>query len=133
MDEQPRDALKTIINRNPRSRFLCTHGTRELTALCPITRIPDFYQLVVEYLPGGRLVELKSLKLYLDGYRQREIYHEELLNEIFRDFRSRVRPRWLQLTLAVKIRGGIRTVMTLQSGQRPHNLARIAPLGGSRR
>ena len=114
-----RDVLRTIANKNSKSEFLCRHAVEELTALCPQTCIPDYYRLVVEYFPGASLVELKSLKLYCDTFRQREIYHEELLNEFFREFETVVRPRWLLLTLEVNIRGGIRTIVTRESGTGP--------------
>lgn len=129
MSDSARDALKTIANKNPAAPFICEHTVEELTALCPKTRIPDFYRLVIEYFPKSSLVELKSLKLYCDRFRQREIFHEELLNEVFRDFEVTVRPRWLLLTLEVNVRGGIRTVVTRASGtkppQRPSRVRRI--------
>lgn len=111
-----RDALETIVNKNSGSHFICEHTVEELTALCPKTRVPDFYRLLVEYFPTSSLIELKSLKLYCDKFRQREIFHEELLNEVFRDFEEVVKPRWLRLTLEVNVRGGIRTVVTRESG-----------------
>lgn len=110
-------ALRLIANKNLGSHFLCTHTILELTSLCPETRIPDFYKLSVEYLPGKNLIELKSLKQYLDGYRQRELYHEELLNEVFRDFVQVVRPKWARLRLEVNIRGGTQTVVTRETGK----------------
>lgn len=111
-----RTGLRVIVNKNAGTRFLCTHTALELTALCPETKNPDFYKLSVEYVPRRNLVELKSLKLYLDGYRQREIYHEELLNEVFEDFVRVVRPKWTRVRLEVNIRGGIQTVVTRESG-----------------
>ena len=117
MAKTTRDALHTIINKNSKSRFLCRHTILELTSLCPETRIPDFYKLLIEYVPGARLVELKSLKLYVDSFREREIYHEELLNEVFRDFVFVVKPRWVRLSLEVNVRGGIQTVITRESSR----------------
>ncbi len=123
LDESPavagptRDALRTITNKNASSRFVCRHTILELTALCPKTRIPDFYRLVIEYVPGAELVELKSLKLYLDTYRERELYHEELLNEVFQDFERVVKPRWVRFSLEVNVRGGIQTLVTREAGK----------------
>ncbi len=101
----------------------------ELTSLCPETRIPDFYTLLIEYVPNAQLVELKSLKLYLDTYRQRELYHEELLNEVFRDFVNAIRPKWVRLSLEVNVRGGIKTVVTREAGK-PRRVAALTHHGG---
>lgn len=130
MAKLARDALKIIVNKNPSSRFICKHTVEELTSLCPKTRIPDFYRLLVEYIPGTRLVELKSLKLYLDTFRQREVYHEELLNEVFGDFAAVVKPKWLRLSLEVNIRGGIRTVITRESA--PNVASQTETISGGR-
>jgi 7-cyano-7-deazaguanine reductase len=121
--------LKTIVNKNSRSQFLCHHTLDELTSLCPKTLIPDFYKLGIDYVPSGLLVELKSLKLYADQFRQREIFHEELLNEFFRDFTAVVRPSWLRMSLEVNVRGGIRTLVTRESVTKAGTLLGVSPEG----
>jgi 7-cyano-7-deazaguanine reductase len=103
--------LKTIENVNERKSFTCTHVCPELTSLCPGSRAPDFYTLQIDYEPRDVLIELKSLKLYLQTFRERETYHEELANEVLDEFVRVVRPKWIQLCLRVNVRGGITTTV----------------------
>lgn len=103
--------LKTIENINKKKRYVCEHTFPELTALCPITKLPDFYTLKIVYEPDERIVELKSLKIYLVEYQNVEIYHEELINKILDDIKKIIEPRWILLELKVNVRGGIYTTV----------------------
>lgn len=103
--------LDTLENKNSNSKFVCRHVFSELTALCPVTRLPDFYTIRLTYEPDLKLVELKSLKLYFNIFRDLEILHEELTNRILDDFIEYVRPRWARLETIVNVRGGIRTTI----------------------
>ncbi|MFH1708392.1 MAG: preQ(1) synthase [Planctomycetota bacterium] len=95
-----------------------TYATSELTALCPMTGLPDFYTLTVTYTPGRTLPELKSLKQYLTAYRDLPILHEHLAGRVFDDFKRAVRPRALRVTLAAAIRGGIAATVVRESGRK---------------
>lgn len=101
--------LKTIKNEYKGNRFVCEHTFPELTAVCPTTNLPDFYTLRIVYEPDEKLIELKSLKLYLVEYRNEGIYHEELINRIMDDLKSVIEPNWIFLELEVAVRGGIST------------------------
>ena len=103
--------LITIENKNKDKKYVCEHIFPELTALCPTTALPDFYTVRLLYEPSERLVELKSFKLYLLKYRNIEIYHEPLANEILDEFVKVVRPNWIFIELKVNIRGGISTTV----------------------
>ena len=105
--------LKTLPNTFLKNRFVCTHSFSELTALCPITKLPDFYTVVIIYEPKDLLIELKSLKLYFGKYRDMEIIHEDITNAIFQDFIDVVRPAWAQIKMTANVRGGISTVITI--------------------
>jgi 7-cyano-7-deazaguanine reductase len=105
--------LKTLPNINSQNRFVCTHSFSELTALCPITKLPDFYTITIIYEPNDLLIELKSLKLYLGEYRDSEIIHEDITNVIFQDFIEIVKPRWVQIKMQANVRGGISTIITV--------------------
>ncbi len=83
----------------------------ELTALCPKTRLPDFYELRILMVPDKFLPELKSLKLYLVAFRNIGIFHEHLAARIFDDFIEAVKPQFLSLELKVNVRGGIYTTV----------------------
>lgn len=99
-------------NQNVGKRFVCTHVFPELTALCPVTKLPDFYTLEIRYEPDQKLIELKSLKLYLVGYRETETLHEEITNMIMDDFIKAVQPRWIHIEVRVNVRGGIATTVS---------------------
>lgn len=98
-------AVKENININ--KKFVCQHRYKELTALCPETKLPDFYEFYLLYQPNEKIVELKSLKEYLTHFRNTEILHEELLNVIMEDFITVVHPIWVLTKLKVNVRGGI--------------------------
>lgn len=106
--------LDTIENKYKSQKYVCIHEFPELTAVCPVTRLPDFYVMKIEYEPDERLVELKSFKLYLNGFRDREILHEEITNEILNQLIRSINPRWAKIEVKVNVRGGIYTTITRQ-------------------
>lgn len=106
------DTLATLPNKNRNRKFTCEHVFPELTAVCPVTRLPDFYTMKLVYEPSSRLIELKSLKLYLIQYRDLEILHEELANQILDDIVRSARPRWATIELKVNVRGGVHTTVS---------------------
>ncbi len=81
----------------------------ELTALCPMTGLPDFYTVRIIYIPDKKIPELKSLRFYFLAYRDIPILHEHLASKIFEDFRKAVNPKKLRVELDVAVRGGIKT------------------------
>ncbi len=81
----------------------------ELTAICPMTALPDSYTLTIHYIPNEKVPELKSLRNYLLAYRNLPIIHELLLTKIRGDFEKAVEPKELDVTLDVAVRGGIKT------------------------
>jgi 7-cyano-7-deazaguanine reductase len=108
--KQPR--LETRPNKNSSKHYTCTHVFPELTAVCPVTRLPDFYTVTISYEPDMKLVELKSLKLYFAAYRNVEILHEEITNRILDDLIKTLEPRWATIRVDVNNRGGITTTIT---------------------
>jgi 7-cyano-7-deazaguanine reductase len=87
--------------------------TKELTALCPITGQPDFYELTLTYRPDESLIESKSLKLYLWGFRDRGIFAEDLAATLLQDLVAACNPAEMTVDLTQRVRGGlqIRTVV----------------------
>ena len=81
----------------------------EFTSLCPKTGQPDFGVITIEYGPDRTCVELKSLKFYLQGYRNRGIFYEALTNQILDDLVGACKPRWMTVTACFTPRGGITT------------------------
>lgn len=84
----------------------------ELTALCPVTKQPDFYKIFIDYMPAGFIVELKSLKLYIWSFRDEAMGHEKLCATIFEKLLVVLQPQHLRVILKVNIRGGIKTTVT---------------------
>lgn len=86
----------------------------EFTSVCPKTGQPDFGELTFEYVPDASIVELKSLKMYLQQYRNEGIFYENVTNSIFDDFVAVVKPKTAKLTARFTPRGGIRSVITAE-------------------
>ena len=91
----------------------------EFTCVCPMTGQPDFATFTISYVPGPKIVELKSLKLYLWSYRQEGTFHEDVTNRIMNDFVAAARPRWIEVIGDFMVRGGIKTEVRATAGKRP--------------
>lgn len=81
--------------------------TDELASMCPVTQQPDLSRVVIEYGPAQSCIESKSLKLYLWGFRDREVFAEALAAEIATEVMNTARPQWVTVTLTQRPRGGI--------------------------
>ena len=97
----------------------------EFTCLCPRTGQPDFATITIDYVPGPLLVELKALKLYLWSWREEGIFHEAVVNRIADDLVAACEPRWIRVTGAFKVRGGITTTVVAEAGVLPADAARL--------
>ena len=104
--------------------FVIEHVGEEFTSLCPKTGQPDFGRIILRYRPGGRCVELKSLKLYYQSYRDEGIYYEAVTNRIRDDLVAVLSPKWLQLVTEWRVRGGIRSRIIATHGEVPDEWAR---------
>jgi 7-cyano-7-deazaguanine reductase len=111
--ESPRmSALETFPNPRPGREYLIQHTCPEFTSVCPKTGQPDFGTVRISYVPEGRCVELKSLKLYLQAYRSKGIFYEDVINVILDDLVRAVRPRRMTVEGEFRARGGISSVVT---------------------
>ena len=90
----------------------------EYTSLCPRTGLPDSGTITIEYEPASWFVELKSLKMYVLGYRNIGIFYENAVNRILKDFVKAVRPRWATVRGEFRPRGGISSVVEAKYGKR---------------
>ena len=104
--------------------FLIEHVAEEFTSLCPKTGHPDFGEVRIVFEPApakaaGRCVELKSLKLYLQSFRDEGIFYEAVTNRIRDDLAELMRPNWMRVTTNWRGRGGIRSVIRADHGQVP--------------
>ncbi len=104
-----RDLLETFDNACPERDYLVEIRCPEFTSLCPKTGQPDFGTLLVSYVPDRLCVELKSLKLYLQQFRDQGIFYEQVTNRILDDLVAALAPRRMTLSAEFTPRGGIST------------------------
>jgi 7-cyano-7-deazaguanine reductase len=83
----------------------------EFTCLCPRSGFPDFATISIDYVPNQHVVELKSLKLYINQYRQQQISHEATTNTILNDLVALLSPRWMRVVADFNVRGNIKTII----------------------
>ena len=101
--------IELFDNPRPEREYCITIRCPEFTSVCPRTGQPDFGEIVVEYCPGPHCIELKSLKFYMQSFRNKGIFYEALTNEILDDLTKACKPRWMKLTSSFTPRGGIST------------------------
>lgn len=112
MSNTKRDLLETFENQFPDRDYEIEIVCPEFTSVCPKTGQPDFATLTFTYTPGALCIELKSLKLYLQSYRNDGIFYENVTNTILDDLVATVNPRQMKLVAAFTARGGITTNVT---------------------
>lgn len=108
-----RDLLETFPNQFPGRDYTIEIVCPEFTSVCPKTGQPDFGTLTFTYTPENLCVELKSLKMYLQQFRNEGIYYENVTNRIRDDIVAAISPRWLRLEAEFSARGGITTTVTV--------------------
>lgn len=91
------EVLETFINKHPGNEYLVTFNCPEFTSLCPITGQPDFARIIINYIPRERMVESKSLKLYLFSFRNHGDFHEDCVNVIMKDLVKLMDPRYIEV------------------------------------
>lgn len=107
MSDKPQ--LELFDNPRPGRDYTITTRCPEFTSVCPVTGQPDFGTILIEYIPDKTCIELKSLKFYMQSYRNQGIFYERLTNDILDDLVSACRPRWMRVTSQFTPRGGIST------------------------
>lgn len=110
MDTDPRTLLATFPNPAPRD-YVIRHSAPEFTSRCPVTGQPDFGSIIVEYVPDKVCVELKSLKLYFQSFRERGIYYEAVTNQVLDDLVAVLAPRKMRIESHWNPRGGLSSVV----------------------
>lgn len=101
------EVLEAIENKNIGRNYFVKLTCEEFTCVCPVTHQPDFATIKIRYIPDEKLVESKSLKLYLASFRNVGIFHEEVANKIADDLIKLLNPRYLEVEGLFKVRGGI--------------------------
>jgi len=103
----PGRKLEAFPNHNPDRDYVVTLTTDEFTCLCPVTGQPDFARIVVEYTPAEKILESKSLKLYLWSFRDERAFHEHIVNRMLDDIVEVLDPVWCRVTGEFAARGGV--------------------------
>ena len=101
------EVLETFTNKHPENDYRVRFECPEFTSLCPITGQPDFSTILIDYIPDARMVESKSLKLYLFSFRNHGAFHEDCVNIIRNDLVRLMKPKYLEVTGHFTPRGGI--------------------------
>lgn len=114
MTTSPSKTLETFENPHPERDYSIRIRIPEFTCLCPKTGQPDFAELLLEYVPDKRCVELKALKLYIWSFRDEGGFHEAMTNRILTDLVAATEPRYMRLTADFNVRGGLYTVVTAE-------------------
>ena len=117
--------LESFANKHPDLDYWVTFNCPEFTSLCPKTGQPDFAEITIQYVPDARLVESKSLKLYLFSFRNHGDFHEDCVNIILKDLWKLLRPKYIEVLGRFLPRGGLSIDPFVCKGQ-PGKWARFA-------
>ena len=109
-----RNSLETFENQFPDREYKIAIDCPEFTSVCPRTGQPDFGTLTITYIPRKKCVELKSLKFYLQSFRNQGIFYEHVTNTILDDLVAVIEPQWLQIQARFNPRGGMTETVTTQ-------------------
>ena len=101
------EVLEAFTNKHPDNDYWVQFNCPEFTSLCPITGQPDFAEIKIMYIPGERMVESKSLKLYLCSFRNHGDFHEDCVNIIMKDLIKLMDPKYIEVVGLFTPRGGI--------------------------
>ncbi|MCL2190275.1 MAG: preQ(1) synthase [Defluviitaleaceae bacterium] len=112
--------LEAFDNKHPKNDYMVTLHCPEFTSLCPKTGQPDFAEIIINYIPGPRLVESKSLKLYLFSFRNHGDFHEDCVNIIMKDLKKLMSPKYIEVKGNFTPRGGISIIPFANYGDKKY-------------
>lgn len=118
--------LERFPNRTTSRPYVIEFTCPEFTCFCPKSGFPDFATIRIRYVPAKWCVELKSLKLYINGFRDQGIFHEDVTNLIFSDLEKLLAPQEIEVIADFSVRGNIRTVVRAAKPSMP-KLLRATP------
>ncbi len=111
IEEIEQSKLEAWPNTNPERDYVTHFEIPEFTCLCPRSGFPDFATIIIDYVPDLSVVELKSLKLYINQFRNRQISHEAATNTILDELVTLLSPRWMRVVADFTVRGNIKTII----------------------
>ena len=106
-DNYAPEVLETFLNKHPDNDYFVKFNCPEFTSLCPMTGQPDFATIYISYVPDMKLVESKSLKLYLFSFRNHGDFHEDCVNIIMKDLIKLMEPKYIEVWGKFTPRGGL--------------------------
>jgi 7-cyano-7-deazaguanine reductase len=110
--------LEIFDNSFPNRNYLIIHQANEFTSVCPKTGQPDFGVITISYIAKTKCVELKSLKYYLQSFRNEGIFYENVINRILDDLTNLLKPKWMEVTGDFTIRGGLQSKVISTYGKK---------------
>jgi len=110
--------LLAVDNESPNRNYEIDFTIPEFTCIAPDSGFPDFATIRILYVPDRKLVELKSLKLYINKFRNEEMFHETAVNRILDDLVALLDPRFMEVVGDFNVRGNIKTVVTARHTQK---------------
>ncbi|MCH2200918.1 MAG: preQ(1) synthase [Fuerstiella sp.] len=119
MTDPTSDILESFENPYPGRDYVIETVAPEFTSVCPKTGQPDFGTLTITYIADRKCFELKSLKLYLQQYRDHGAFYEQVTNLILDHLVGVIEPRWIRIQADFTPRGGLRTSVTVEHGHQP--------------
>lgn len=120
-------SLEAVDNEHAKRDYEIDFTIPEFTCLAPDTRFPDFATIHIKYVPDRKLVELKSLKLYINKFRDVEMFHETAVNRILDDLVSLLDPRYIEVVGDFNVRGNIKTIVAARHLQPGFSANGIGP------
>ncbi len=106
--------IETFDNPHPNRDYVIMHVAPEFTSVCPKTGQPDFGTIEIEYVADKTCIELKSLKFYLQSYRNEGVFYEDVINRILDDLVAACKPRKMTVTGEFTPRGGMHSIVTAE-------------------
>lgn len=109
--------LEAFNNSFPQRNYLIIHRANEFTSVCPKTGQPDFGVITISYVANKKCVELKSLKYYLQSFRNEGIFYENVINRILEDLVGLLKPKWMEIKGEFSVRGGVNSTIIARHGK----------------
>lgn len=117
-DPKKTKLLEVFDNSFPGRNYLIIHKANEFTSVCPKTGQPDFGVITISYIARQKCVELKSLKYYLQSFRNEGIFYENVINRILDDLVNITKPKWMEIKGEFTLRGGLNSTVISTFGKR---------------
>ena len=117
-DPNKTSLLEAFDNSFPDRNYLIIHKANEFTSVCPKTGQPDFGVITISYIAKKKCIELKSLKYYLQSFRNEGIFYENVINRILDDLVNITKPKWMEVKGEFTLRGGLNSTVISTFGKR---------------